>query len=246
MTNENNESKEKKLPDPFGVIERAGDFPLVIQVLSLALFLEALLLGVKHKNLLTFGWQEMKWASEVGEIIVAGLIYALILSVLLPLFEAVMTMIFAWHPINKLLQSSDEIEAEKRPGGCVRDRELKLKADEAQSTYLLDMYQRATVRRQSANRQVSNLGTGALRVMVMLGLNIYFSSQDTPSSVMLAKHLWSPDTFNFILALAFFALFCLSVRSWRRDPFRTLWIYYPPLYKEIMEERKEQRKLHGA
>ena len=246
MENANTESKEKKLPDPFGVIEKAGDISLVAQILALALFLETLLLVFKHKSLLTFAWHDVNWSAEVGEIIVSGLMYALVLSVVLPLIEVIMTVVCTWYPLQKILETYEEKDAQRRPRGCVRDYELKEKADAEQSTYLLEKYNQAVQRAQNVERRIKNLGTGALRVMAMLGLNIYFSTPEVTSTVMRARTVWPANNVDFAIAVLFIVLFWMCVRSWRRPPFPDVWINYQPLFEEIERKHQEQRKLYGV
>jgi hypothetical protein len=237
MKNAESDTSEKKLPDPFGIIERAGDLPLVMQVLAFALYLETLLLVFKRKNLLTFAWKDVDWSAEVGELLAAGLVYALILSVLLPLLESLMTAIFRWYLLRRLFDTDGERWAGRRPAGCVRDDELKHKADAEQSTYLLEMVREASSRSKDAVRQTQHLGTGALRVMVMLGANLYYGAGAANSIILDARDRSGSDRFDLVLALVFIALFLLCVRSWRIDPYRTVWIYYPRLHKELTAAR---------
>jgi hypothetical protein len=197
-------------------------------------------------RLLTFPWQDVNWSAEVGEIIVAGLMYALLLSVVLPLIEIVMTIFFNWYPIQKFLDNYEDKYANGRPSGCVRDYELQAKADEEQSAYLLEKCSQARQRVQDIERRITNVGTGALRVMVTLGLNIYVSTPEVMSTVMRSKTIWPANNVDLALALLFIVLLGQCVRSWRRDPYPSVWVNYPPLYDEIERERKEKRKLYGV
>jgi hypothetical protein len=121
--------------------------------------------------------------------------------------------------------------------------ELKRKADEQQSTYLLDMCREAKQKADYVTLQKSQLGTSAFRVMVMLILDIHFSSTEVPSTLLMVTRSLSADTLVFLLIFIFLGLLGLCMRSWCHDPFKTIWIHYPPLYKELMAERT--RKYHA-
>ncbi|QYG02516.1 hypothetical protein [Massilia sp. NP310] len=232
------ELKEKKLPDPFGVIENAGDLSLVMQVAAFAFFLDTLLLAFKGKNLLSFSWGSVEWSAEVGEIMVAGLLYAILLSVLIPILDASITAILRWYPLRRFFITFDEREAKRRPTGCVTDNELLIKADAEQSTYLLEKYRESITRSANAMRLRSNMGTGALRILVMLSLNLYFSTEKNLSTIMSARAVFVPANFDFAFAIAVLALLVLCFRSWLSEPYQTIWVYYPQLFEELTARKK--------
>jgi len=116
--------------------------------------------------LLSFSWGSVEWPAEVGEILVAGLLYAIILSILIPILDASITAILGWYPLRQFFTTFNEREAKRRPIECVTDNELRIRADTEQSTYLLEKYREATARSANAMRLRSSIGTGALRIFV--------------------------------------------------------------------------------
>jgi hypothetical protein len=242
MSNVDTETREKGLPDPFGLIETAGELTLVMQVLVSALILDTLLVSFKRENVLSFCWGSVEWSADIGWILVAGLAYGLILSVSLPLIEAAMVWIFRCYPLRDLLETFEEKDAKRRPFDCVRDYELKSKADAEQSDYLLNMYREATVHFRNRTREIDRVGTGAFRVLTMLGLNIFVSTGERSSVVMSARGLVATQAFDLGTTCVFIALLFMCICSWRRDPFKTAWIYFPPLYDDLTRRQEPRYK----
>lgn len=243
MSKEHPDTSGRKLPDPFSVIEKAGDLPLMLQLLSLLLFFETLLLVFKKKNLLNFPWAGVDWSGALGELLVAGMSYALLLSVVLPAIEACMFGLANSTPGWMLKRLFSDTRYRQRPPGGVADYELRTRADAEQSSYLLAMVQEAQQKAEQVTLHKSHLGTGAFRVMAMLLLNLHVSSAALPSTPMLAGRYLPADWLSMLMFLILVALFSICLRSWWHDRYTTIWIPYPPLYQEIMAQ---QKRVYGA
>ena len=216
-----------------GLLERAGEFQWMLTMSAVILYVDCGLMLIKKKNLVTFDWTTFSWTEQIGTLVVAGLLFSILISSILPFLESVIASIARWMYFEWLwihFRSRDKWE---RPNNMVTYGELKDYADRKESNYILAKCKEWEERWQKNQAEAHRLGVTVFRALFFLIAEIYVSSSDALSAI----DMLSPYVSDAALFLSKFAaigiLFWSACLAWCRETQPYPWISFAPLYDEI-------------
>jgi uncharacterized membrane protein (DUF485 family) len=238
---DNDSNKDGANPAPelnvFSLIEKASEFQWMISVTTFALFVESALLIVKKKNFLTFSWKDVVLSDEVGHIIVGAIIFTICMSTIISVIEGIFNSLALQI---ELIMSPYIVQPSRSvPVGSVSTRQLRRRADEEQSDYLLS---KCITAEELSKKNIKNsikLGSRVFKFVVMLSTNLWISSESNSSSIHILTQFLGQDYYRMLICIVYMISAWICYKSWTVDYYPTVWVEYVPLYKEIEKKKKE-------
>lgn len=225
-----------------GLMEKASDFHWMLQIVSLALFIDSTLLVVKGKNLISYSWVGFNFASELNWLLIAGLSYSVIVSAVIPLIGGVVGYtVRAFYHQFIYLHVRDR-DAAKRWRNQVSYYELKEHADRTQSTYAKAAYEAWENAEKKIEGEKAKLEGAAFRTLLLIGSGFYLSTPTSPSTITEFSNYFGHEIYTFSAIATIGILLYLCCVSWCKDWYQSKWISYAPLYDEITEKREAEKK----
>lgn len=225
-----------------GLMEKASDFHWMLQIVALGLFLDCTLLLVKGRNLISYSWVGFNFASELNWLLIAGLSYSVIVSAVIPLIGGVVGHTVRFFYDMFVYPHVMDRDAGKRWRNQVSYYELKEHADRTQSTYARTAYETWESTEKRIESECVKLQGAAFRTLILIGSDFYLSTPDNPSIISELEKYANHEFYIFFAMATIGILIYLCCLSWCRDWHQRKWISYAPLYDEIMEKQKEEKK----
>ncbi|NVM77490.1 hypothetical protein FHW83_003308 [Duganella sp. SG902] len=225
-----------------GLKEKASDFHWMLQIVALTLFIDCVLLLVKHENLWSYPWGQFNFTGELPLLLASGLAYSVIVSAVIPVLGGLVGYVvrFLYYQFLYLyVRNRDDF---KRWRNQVTYYELKEHADRTQSSYARSVYENWENTQIKIEGEKIKMERAAFRVLVMIASGFYLSTPEKGSTLLIFSQYLSIDA--FVLAAIFIVgiLFYICGVSWCRDRYQTKWITYAPLYDEIIAKQEAEKK----
>lgn len=243
MAEESGGSGSKQpLDKALGLMEKAGDFHWMLQIVALALFVDCTLLLVKHENLSSYPWGQFNLTNELPLLLASGLCYSIIVSAIIPVFSGLVGYVVRFLYYQFLYLHIRDKDGSKRWRNQVYYYELKEHADRTQSSYVKSLYENWKERQSKIEEEKIKMERAAFRVLVMIAAGLYLGTAEKPAVIFsFSKHL-SSDAFALAAIFTVGTLFYICCVSWCRDWYQNQWIEYAPLYDEIIKKQEDEKK----
>ncbi|WP_226975128.1 hypothetical protein [Xanthomonas sp. LMG 12462] len=227
----------------FSLMEKAWDAQWVMRFVCIVLFIDGALVLKGGSGLLQWSTSTDKLWQDLGFLVVAAATFGLLVSFVLPTLGRLVCWM-GYH-IRRLARGVLEVEDRddlEGAYGFVAAHKLQLYALERESDFLLRMYEaawRREVQRREELDQIGNLVFATAFLAVADGLLAFVQ----PDGRSLVHDALAPlgDTglvLGFVLLVV--AGYILSEETWGA-PDRPARVYYPPLYLQLAEERRQRR-----
>ncbi|PWK45893.1 MULTISPECIES: hypothetical protein [unclassified Pseudomonas] len=215
-----------------GLIEKAWEFKWGIQLIYIALYADAVLAWILHKNLLSVTTGSTQIWESIGALLLAVAGFGLTVSFVIPLFyELLRKFIFEFSP-DFLLSAFSEPDAgpSQVSIGYLHTEALRTSDD-----FLMAIYREKKalwIRRLNDQRQASTLIIGLLLLTTTNILTGYVSGTET-LILWLTKGYQEP--FYLCLALISVPLLTFTILK----PLPSDYVFHPQLRRKQDQERKE-------
>ncbi|WP_297832621.1 hypothetical protein [Pseudomonas sp.] len=234
-----NSDKPKGDFSGLALIEKASEFQWMIQITTFALFLDAALLIVKNKNLITFPWNQIVWSSEIGSIAVALIIFSVLMAAIIPIAEvAVVALVLQMQlSLTPYFRTKNNYRSSN---GMVSTWDLKRLADEEKCNYLLAKCNDADNNSKKRIEDFALLSSKIFKFLFMLTFNFYITSEKNQSTIQLLTQMLKYDDYLLAIAICYLALGSICIKSWTIDKYPSVRVYYLPLYQSQQNEKAER------
>lgn len=222
----------------FTIFEKVSELRWVLQFAIFLLFADLAMLGKTGRGIIEWSASTEQLLSNAGTLAVSLLMFGLFVSIILPVLIELVRRLTITLVIYGTPQFLRRERVYTREVGYVRPYELHERALKENSSFLLGIYREH--REENEKSRVARLETGGLIFTVLLlaisdfmphALGMHGMSLIQETGVKLGEQ---GGVILFYAALASFAsLMWTWFTGWGEG-----WIYYPPLYEEIMDKKR--------
>lgn len=241
------DKKDRGLPDPAGLIEKAWQWRWAVRLAHAVLFADIVLGLSGLEGLLQFSLYDGAIYQNFGVICVAVCAFGLFVCFALPVMAFVARHLIFFLRIYIPWPSFFISEKyDSRPLGYVLVSELRDRALSEQSTFLFSIYEKHMSTEHKTSQHREQVGILTFGLLILGIVDQYLPNTGITNSTLITQALsisgdWGLGLWGTSICLLIVWLYSAWFPEWQ-----VRWAYYPPLYREIMAKKKADQKKQDA
>jgi hypothetical protein len=223
------------------ILDKVQELRWTLQALAAGLFADSLLVWFTGRGLNQWSTSTDQFLTNIGYLLTGILGFAVLMAIVLPLIGGCSRWLIGELTIHLPLPKwPQDFDPYRRPTDCVMLQELHELALEKGDKFVLDIY--ASHEQKRVERKTTKDAMGQIMFSVLvLGIANYLADGFGARGPTLTRSLvlWLGQTGETALILA--SLFAAAgiKAAWSHENGME-WVYYPPLYRQIVAERKRR------
>ncbi|MBI5926447.1 MAG: hypothetical protein HY836_12730 [Aquabacterium sp.] len=228
------------LPAGLSLIEKAQELRWTLQLSVGVLFADLVLVHYTGQNISHWSTSADQLLSNSGFLVTSLLMFGVLMSIVMPLSAELCRQI-GWQliihvPWPDWMRTTRDYQ---RPSGKVYPDELHRHALEKSDKLLLDIYTMHNQKQAEGNAAKLATAQAIFSVVVLSAANYFADCFGMQGATLLQSAATTLGEYGELIGTVGGLFAFAAVKAAWYPAGSSDWIYYPPLYREIMEERKK-------